>query len=77
MLQTWCDWKSNLLKGVATYKSYTASTGGEPPKTLDTSSSEDDLLEFLIPESSGMSNIPKGGAIGDNNFTSTLTAKNT
>lgn len=78
MLQTWRDWKSNLLKRVGTCKSYSAGTGGGPPKTLDTSPSKDNLLEFLTPEASGMSNIPEGGAIDDNNFTSTyLTAKKT
>ncbi|XP_071580557.1 uncharacterized protein [Temnothorax nylanderi] len=76
--KTWRDWKSNLLKRVATYKSYSAGTGGGPPKTLDTSPSEDDLLEFLTPEASGMSDIPEGGAIGDNNVTSTYsTARKT
>lgn len=32
---------------------------------MDTSPAEDDLLEFLTPEASGMSNIPEGGAISD------------
>lgn len=65
VLQTWRDWKSNLLKRVATYKSYAGSTGGGPPKILDLNPSEEDLLEFLTPDASGMSGIPEGGAIGD------------
>jgi hypothetical protein len=48
---------------VATFKSYTASTGEGPSKSLDTSPSEDDLLDFLTPEASGMSNILEGEAI--------------
>lgn len=48
---------------MATYKSYSAGTGGGPPKALDTSPSEDDLLEFLTPEASGMSDIPEGGVL--------------
>lgn len=32
---------------------------------LNTTPAEDDLLEFLTPEASGMPNIPEGGAIGD------------
>ncbi|XP_071581866.1 uncharacterized protein [Temnothorax nylanderi] len=69
--KTWRDWKSNLLKRVATYKSYAGGTGGGPPKTLDTSPSEDNLLEFLTPEASGMSDIPEGGAIDDSSFSFT------
>jgi len=65
LLQTWRDWKSNLLKRVAAYRSYAAGTGGGQPKILDTSPSEEDLLDFLTPEASGMSGIPEGGAIGD------------
>lgn len=77
MLQTWRDWKSNLLKRVATYKSYTMGTGGGQPKSLYTSPSEDDLLEFLTPEASGMSDIPEGGAISNHSFLEDcLTAKN-
>lgn len=53
---------------MATYKSYTGGTGGGPPKTLNTTPAEDDLLEFLTPEASGMPNIPEAGAIGDETF---------
>lgn len=53
---------------MATYKSYTGGTGGGPPKTLNTTPAEDDLLEFLTPEATGMPNIPEGGAIGDDLF---------
>lgn len=61
----WHDWKSNLLKKVATYKSYAGSTGGGPPKILDVSPSEEDLLEFLTPDANEMFGIPEGGAIDD------------
>lgn len=64
-LQTWRDWKSNLLKRVAVHKRYASGTGGGPPKILNTSPSEDDLLEFLTPDASGISGVPGGGAIGD------------
>ncbi|KYN16487.1 hypothetical protein ALC57_11255, partial [Trachymyrmex cornetzi] len=65
----WRDWKSNLLRRVATYKSYAARTGGGQPIILNTSPAEDDLLEFLTSEASGMSNIPEGGAISDVSIT--------
>ncbi|XP_018367749.1 PREDICTED: myb/SANT-like DNA-binding domain-containing protein 4 [Trachymyrmex cornetzi] len=67
--KTWRDWKSNLLRRVATYKSYAARTGGGQPIILNTSPAEDDLLEFLTSEASGMSNIPEGGAISDVSIT--------
>ncbi|KMQ86206.1 hypothetical protein RF55_14883 [Lasius niger] len=63
--KTWRDWKSNLLKKVATHKSYAGGTGGGPPKTLTTTPAEDNLLAFLTPKASGMPDIPEGGAIGD------------
>ncbi|XP_067208365.1 uncharacterized protein [Linepithema humile] len=63
--KTWRDWKSNVLKKVATYKSYATCTGGGPPKKLQTSRLEDDLLEFMSPDASRLSGIPEGG-FGDN-----------
>lgn len=61
------------MKKVAIYKNYTTGTGGGPAKILDTSPSEDTLLEFLTPEASGMPDIPEAGAIdelfsGDNSL---------
>ncbi|XP_036144231.1 uncharacterized protein LOC118644147 [Monomorium pharaonis] len=47
------------------YKCYATGTGGGPAKTLDTSPSEDDLLEFLTPEASGMDDIPEAGVISN------------
>jgi len=51
---------------VAAHESYAGGTGRGPPKTLNTTPAEDDLLEFLTPEASGIPNIPEGGAIDDN-----------
>lgn len=55
-----------MLKKVAMHKRYAGCTGGGSPKTLNTSPAEDDLLEFLTPEASGIPRVPEGGAIGDN-----------
>lgn len=59
--QTWRDWKSNVLKTQAEHKRYAGGTGGGPPKKIIFTEIEEDLLDFLTPDASGLSHIPEAG----------------
>lgn len=59
--QTWRDWKSNVLKKQAENKRYAGGTGGGPPKKVVFTEVEEDLLDFLTPDASGLMDIPQPG----------------
>ncbi|XP_025997498.2 uncharacterized protein LOC105203464 isoform X3 [Solenopsis invicta] len=58
---TWKDWKMYVLKKETKRRNHGLGTGGGSPIKISFSSLEEDLLEFLTPESVGLSNIPQGG----------------
>lgn len=60
-MQTWRDWKSNVLKKCAQNKSYAGGTGGGPPKVFKLTELEENLLEIIGPEAAGLTDIPEGG----------------
>lgn len=60
-MQTWRDWKANVLKKCAENKSYAGGTGGGPPKVIKLTELEENLLEIIYPEAVGLTNIPEGG----------------
>lgn len=61
-IQTWRDWKANVLKKCAQNKSYASGTSGGPPKTIVLTQLEEQLIEIVSPEATGLDNIPQGGA---------------
>jgi len=60
-MQTWRDWKANVLKKCAENKSYASGTGGGPPKVIKLTELEENLLEIINPEAAGLTDIPEGG----------------
>lgn len=60
-MQTWRDWKSNVLKKCAQNKSYANGTGGGPPKVQNLTELEENLLAIIDPEAAGLNDIPQGG----------------
>lgn len=65
IIQTWRDWKANVLKKCIQNKSYAAGIGGGPPKIIPLTQIEKELLEILSLEVIGLDNIPQKGTYDD------------
>ncbi|KMQ81958.1 hypothetical protein RF55_24668, partial [Lasius niger] len=60
-IKSWSDWKMYVLKKETNRRRNVQSTGGGPPKLVNFTDLEEQLLEILTPEAAGMANIPQAG----------------
>ncbi|XP_077273047.1 uncharacterized protein LOC143903377 [Temnothorax americanus] len=60
-IKSWSDWKTYVLKKKTNRRRNVQGTGGGPPKIVNFTDLEAQLLEILTPEAAGLANIPQAG----------------
>ncbi|XP_071570013.1 uncharacterized protein [Temnothorax nylanderi] len=60
-IKSWSDWKMYVLKKETNRRRNVQGTGGGPPKIVNFTDLEEQLLEILTPEAAGLANIPQAG----------------